>query len=365
MKTRISIALLLWGLFQSLPVTSQVRFVSDSYFPADMEFRELTSVSEKSTVTDVSRLGGVPDSLLLLEVGFSKYERRVYATSDRGNLAIEIITLDDSRAAFSLLSLLRKANLSAGPPGDFFSAENDRIFFSQSNILVKIRGLRTDDLLKRVATSVGNRIGRRAEKPKLLSHFPAEGYDASSVLYFLGPKSLAAYAHRVAGSELRVPEDVEVAQARYGGGGESGVLSLIEFPTAQAADDFYESLPTSLPVLGADRVYFKRAGPIVSVLAGNMQSETADRILQGLRFNYTIQWIFDRTSAGAELLGVPFGIMRTVVQSLLFTMAICGMSVVAGVAFGFFRIFLRGYAPNNIFDRPKSTDIIWFKIEDR
>lgn len=56
------------------------------------------------------------------------------------------------------------------------------------------------DLSKRVAVSVSNRIGNRSPAtPQLITHLPKTGYEASSLRYYLGPKSYHTYASAVGG----------------------------------------------------------------------------------------------------------------------------------------------------------------------
>jgi len=102
---------------------AQVELVSANDFPADLEFRELRSVVSDESISDASGLSKVEDGPLFSDVGFEKYERRVYAAGAGASLSIEVVTLKDARAAYSLLTLLRPSTLRSGPPGDAFTAD--------------------------------------------------------------------------------------------------------------------------------------------------------------------------------------------------------------------------------------------------
>src|SRR5206468_8339659 len=67
------------------------------------------------------------------------------------------------------------------------------------------------------------------------------GYDPSSIRYYLGPASLARYANTIAGRDLKFRDEVEIAQARYSVENQTGILSLVGFPTSQLAEEYFRS----------------------------------------------------------------------------------------------------------------------------
>lgn len=161
---------------------------------------------------------------------------------------------------------------------------------------------------------------------------------------------------------------MEVAQAKYAVEGMKGLLSLISFPTSQLAEQCFDDLAgvNQSPNEGS-KIYLKRAGPLLGVLEGAFDSETADKILGSIQFKYAIKWIYDRNnrSNGKTIWGVPMPILGTVVRSLLFTGLLCGASLFAGISIAAFRFFLRGYAPNNYLDRPERTEMIRLKLNEK
>jgi hypothetical protein len=172
----------------------------------------------------------------------------------------------------------------------------------------------------------------------------------------------------MAGRDLKFREEVEIAQARYSVENQTGVLSLVGFPTSQLAEEYFDhmfSLAGSLAA-GGPRIYLKKTGPLLGLLEGNFDPRIADSILGSIEFQYSIKWIFDKNShSTGGLWGVPRGIMGTVVRSIVLTGILCGISIVAGVSFAFFRIMLRGYAPNNFLDRPERTEMIRLRIDEK
>ncbi len=348
---------------------AQTELVRGDFFPAEFEFKELGPVKSEQTLSSPASLADVPQGTLFTEVGYRKYSRRVYALAGNNSLSIEIVRLEDSRAAYSLLTLLRRADIIAGPPGEWFSASANGVIFASGDYWVRVEEVSGPETLpKRVAVSISNRIGTQAKGvPSLVSHFPKAGYGAASLRYFLGPKSYVAYAQGIAGRHVRFESDMEVAQAQYAVQGMRGLLSLVSFPTSQIAEQFFDNA-AGLDRSGdnSSKIYLKRAGPLLGILEGTFDPGTADKILGSLQFTYAIKWIYDKNnrSNGKTVWGVPMPILGTVVRSLLLTVLLCGISLFAGVGFAVFRLVLRGYAPRNYLDRPERTEIIRLKINE-
>jgi hypothetical protein len=144
-------------------------------------------------------------------------------------------------------------------------------------------------------------------------------------------------------------------------------LTLLGFATGQLAEDFFDSLPGPQirKPAGGSSTFAKRVGPLVGILEGTFEPEEADKILGSLEFQYSIRWIFDKNNrSSATVWGVPVSLLGTVVRSLVLTALLCVASLFAGFGIAVFRILLRGYAPNNILDRPERTEIIRLKLDE-
>jgi hypothetical protein len=345
---------------------AQVELVSDNFFPADSEFQELKSASSDESFADAARLSRVTDGSLFSDVGFDKYARRIYPVGESGSLSIEVVTLNDSRAAYSLLTLLRSADIQKGPPGDEFTATTGDLRFANGRRWVRIQGSHVpEDLLKRVATSVSNRINpERKKAPSLISHLPKQGLDGSSLRYFVGAKSFDAYSSASRTGPLKFSSDMEVAQARYSINNQTGILSLVSFPTSQVADDYYLGMNgAASPQVSTSRTYAKKAGPLVAILEGNFDPGAADKILSSVRFSYSIRWIQEKRDVPKTIWGIPAGILGTVVKSLFFVVVLCGVSILAGACFALLRFMLRGYAIKNGIGQPEGNEITRLKLQ--
>jgi hypothetical protein len=160
---------------------------------------------------------------------------------------------------------------------------------------------------------------------------------------------------------------MEVAQAAYTAAEKQGILTIISFPTTELSEEYFDAVAAiyadSRP--SGEGFYSKRAGPILGYVSGSLDAGAAEELLRSIEYKYSVKWIFDKKNRGSRTVwGIPVPILGTVVRSLLFTALLCGISLVAGIAFATFRVLLRGYAPNNILDRPERTEIIRLKIDE-
>jgi len=360
--------LILLLLLSTLPAAAQTTFIPTDYFPAPFEFPALGEITEDLKVEEPTAIQNLENGPLLAEAGAQRCEIRSYALPGGADLTIRIVTFEDARGAYSLLSLTGGAPIRNGPPGDFFVSGNVSYSLAQGRFWVEIRGEAAGDLVSRVARSISNRIDEHAEsRPALLKHFPADGLDTASIRYGLGPIAVREYLQPIAGRYLDFPALVETAQAFYAADAASGILTLISFPTMQLAEDYYEM---QLPVLidgssPAQQLFARRAGTIIAILEGTFGPLRADMLLGSLEYEYTITWIYDINRQRAQSFwDMPFGIMDTVVRSIVLVSLLCVLSIIAGVVLAILRIGLRTYAPHNILDRPERTELIRLKINE-
>src|SRR5687768_6530837 len=98
------------GLLFVLPLSAQAgRPAKDGLLPAASEFAEFRSIQSEVRLDSAGSSAKIPESPLFVEVGFDKYQRRLYATHTSGILSIEAVTLRDTKGAYSLLTLLGKS----------------------------------------------------------------------------------------------------------------------------------------------------------------------------------------------------------------------------------------------------------------
>ena len=88
----------------------QTQIVRSDFFPAELEFPELRKVQAEENIKDAASLARVKDGALFGDAGFEQYSRRVYELAPAASLSVEVVNLKDTKAAYSLLTLLRKVS---------------------------------------------------------------------------------------------------------------------------------------------------------------------------------------------------------------------------------------------------------------
>jgi hypothetical protein len=319
---------------------AQATLLTGSSFPAVTDFPEFQKMLSEESFDKPARIEGLEDGRLILDVGFETYARRIYSAGESGEIAVAITTLMDFRAAYSLLTLRSSTSIQQGPPGDAYAADSTSIRFFQGRQWVRIDGRKASgDLLRRVALFVSNQLGPRGQKPpSLIRHFPAIGYDASSVKYFPGLKSFESYSGSQAFKSLHLNSDAEIAQARYALDNKTGTLTLLNLPTPEVGEEYFTDFSAaSSNGKQKEKTYLKRAGPLVAVLKGQMDPQTADKILGAISHSYAIRWIYEKPKKKGIAWGIPVRILHTVAKSILFVILLCVIAILAGAGFAFLR----------------------------
>ena len=80
---------------------------------------------------------------------------------------------------------------------------------------------------------------------------------------------------------------------------QTGILSLVGFPTIQLAEEYFESLFGLMDHDSKSQLYFKKSGPMLAILEGDFAPRTADRLLSTIEFSYSVKWIYDAKNRGS------------------------------------------------------------------
>jgi hypothetical protein len=330
------LSLVLW-----IPATASAASPQDRYFLSSSEFSEIQAIASEESFENPTNLSRLPDGKIISEVGFNRYERREYRLAGSKSLSIEVVTLLDLKASYSLLTLLGDSSIQTGPPGDEYSANATGIQFAHRNMWVNIRSKGVDgEFIRKVAEAVSRKLGSIQKKsPELVSHFPQNGYSASTLRYFPNFKSFEIYSKKVPAWMRICGEDMEIARANYTIGGKTTVLSLLNYPTSQIAEAYYSKFAAS----AAAKVHSRNVGPIIAVIEGPVEPESAEKLLRDIRYDYSIQWIYEKKeSKASNLFGIPINVIdKLIKKSFFFVGLIALLSIGAGIAFAVFRFRFR------------------------
>ncbi len=337
-----ALALLMGLAAASLSASTQTQLVTGNFFPAPLEFQELQAIQSEKDVTSTADLARLQNAPSLMEAGVTRFSERTYALAGGGQISISVATFGDARSAYSVFTLWAPSAAQPGPPGNSFSVGNDSLVFVSGDVCVLVQTSAKGDLIKKVALSVSNRIGtRNSGFPNLLKHVPSPACNPATAKFLVGPHAMAAFGLPVGGEPFKLPSDVEVAQAGCSAVGQTGNLTLLNFPSIPLAETYFESgVATRRETAG--NLYTRQTGPLVAILEGNFSPENADKTLSSIKFSYSIKWIYDKNNQqGRTIWGVPVRLLSTVVRSILFTVLLCVGSVFAGILVAVARVFAR------------------------
>jgi hypothetical protein len=181
---------------------------------------------------------------------------------------------------------------------------------------------------------------------------PAEGLDAASVKYALGPNGYQAIGGTVPAQTVGFQKSAEAVTAKYKGG---GVLTLVLYPTPQIAGEFARDIQTSLGDASAFKL--RREGPLVALATGRWPPAQAQKIVDSVHLRTELS--FDKPMP-AEF--------HTEVQktySLLESIAIfCSLGALAAIVLGLF--FGGGRALIRVMQgKPAATEPEFLRIDLR
>lgn len=332
------------------------------YFPEAAEIGAFSRIPGAG-FEDAAGLAKVADGGLVSSVGFTRYARADY--SGASPLSIEVFTLLDFKAAYSLLTLLRENPVQAGPPGDAFTTGNNGLLFAQGRFFVRIGSPLGKDtpkeLLEKSAAAAGAKImPSGGERPELLDYFPPNGFDASSLRYFPSADAYKIWTKGKAPEYIGANYDTEIATARYFTDGNSGTIFMLKFPTPELAEEYYDELAfsASAPPEGSS-IYARRAGPLVAVLEGNFNTVSAGRLLSDVKFSYSMRWVYGDEKNTGVVWGIPGVVLSAVVNSLIFSFIAVIVAILIGSSIGLGRFALRQYrekrSPKSLEDDPRFT----------
>jgi hypothetical protein len=165
--------------------------------------------------------------------------------------------------------------------------------------------------------------------PALMSFLPSAGLIPNSERYVLGPVSLDRFEPRIAPSIAAFHLSAEGQLGKYKSPKGPLSLAIFNYPTPGVARERLEEFQK---IPGA---MVKRAGPLVAVTIDPPDLDSAERLLAQVRYETNLTW-----SQKVPVNEVK-GFARTLLNIFLLAGIILGMCLVAGIAFGGFRILAR------------------------
>jgi hypothetical protein len=309
---------------------------------------------------------------VLQEYGFQRLEKATYTRDDGRKLAIKAAVFADASGAYGAFTYYKTPIMLDEKIGGQASALNNRVMFYQGNILVnavfdKLTVMSAAEL-RELASLLPWPAGNARNLPPLPNYLPKH-IDAKNAKYILGPVTL----DRV-GSPLPTPlvdfkSRAEVVIARYQAKAGEATLMLIEYPTPQiaaeklrqidAAHQATQQPPAGAPVIMDVAPFFdRRTGPIIVIAAGPLAIGEAHSLLGSVSYEADVIWNENTyLSKKDNLANLLFNV-------IVLCGVVVGVSLVAGLAFGGFRILMKRIFPDRVFDRSDDMEIISLHLSE-
>jgi hypothetical protein len=247
------------------------------------------------------------------------------------------------------------------------SMSPERALILAGNLVLDVRGkdLRshTADLKSLVAAVQPRAQG--GPLPTLWEHLPEKKIVEGSDRYVLGPQTLNQLFPGGLGDSMSFPAGAEAEIAHYRLEGRDVTLLLADFPTPQLAEDTLAALQKkfnvngSSPAANSPALFAKRSLTLVAIVSGAPSQTEANTLLDQVHSGTVLTWnepSFQFKEPSIEVM---------VVGAFVGTGAICGFTLVAGLAFGGFRLFIKRLLPGKIFDRGAQLQVLQLGLSSK
>lgn len=295
-------------------------------------------------------------SAIAREYGFVSGEQCVYA-SPHGALQVQLYHMKDASAAYGEYSYLRTPDLPRTNLTEHSSLSPNRALILDQNLVIDVSGQdlsKSANDLKALLAALQPHL-QEGQMPVLWQHLPPDNEISRSDHYVLGAAALGQFFPLAPGDWLGFSTGAEAETAHYKLGENDATLLLADFPTPQLAADKMRELQKKFGVndgAHAPAVFAKRIGTLLAVVSGAKDQASAAALLDKVQVDTEITWnepTFQFKEPSIEMM---------VVGAIVGTGFICGFALVAGLAFGGLRLFIKRILPGKVFDRASHLQVL-------
>jgi hypothetical protein len=306
--------------------------------------------------TIVSILG---PSSVLQEYGFVSGEQATYSHGNE-TMAVTLYRMRDPSGAYGMYSYLRSPDMSHLSEGDHSVVSPEHALLLTGNLILDVtgKGLQTHGRNLESLTTIVSRTAEQGPLPTLTEHLPVKGFVDRSDKYILGPVALNEFFPVSADDWLGFSHGAEAEVAKYNVEGRELNLLIADFPTPQVAQkrlvdlqQLYHLNPAT-PDDNSSPLFAKRSITLLAIVSGARTEAEADKLLGLIQSGSEVTWNeptfqFKEPSIGAMIVGSIEG-----------AGVLCMFAIVAGIGFGGFRLIVKRYFPDRVFDRSSTMQVL-------
>jgi hypothetical protein len=320
------------------------------------------------------------NAVVLKEYRFSDFAGATYTRDDGRMLKIKAARFEDASGAFGAYTFYLQPEMAKEQIGDqgasSESGAGERVLFYRGQVLVDAlfsqQSAMSGAELRELAGALPLVGGSAGALPPVLLYMPQRGYLRNSQKYVEGPAALSTLGAPVSADLVDFGASAEVTTGHYDTPSGDATLMLIYYTNPQVAiehlkriDPAHQAAQTQAGVStigtmtgNAGSFFYKRTGPIIAVVAGPASEGDAKSLLRAVNYEATVTWnqaTDNRTAYDLYLLIVNVVILCAIVG---------GLAIVAGVAFGGFRVVMKRWFPDKVFDRPEQMEFISLRLTE-
>ena len=316
----------------------------------------------------------VVNAALLKEYGFTDFSSATYVRDDGRKLTLKAARFNDASGAYGAFTYYKMPQMLTEEIGDSAASLNERVLFYRGDVLVDAVFSRLNAMsaaeLRELARVLPLPSDSAQKLPGLPAYLPREAYVKNTAKYVVGPVALEKVSAPIPAPLVDFNAGAEVVTGKYRSSGGEATLLLISYPTPQIAAEHLRRIeaaahPSSTPQPAASPaladlgpIFDKRTGPIVVVAAGPLSESEAKTLLASVNYDADVTWNQNTYATKRDNLA------NLLVNVIILCAVILGFMLVAGLAFGGFRIAIKRLFPKRVFDRPGDMEFISLHLSE-
>jgi len=293
------------------------------------------------------------------EYGFVSGEEGSYSLG-KDTLQVTLYRMKDPSGAYGLYSYLRSPDMERSGATEHSVMSRDEALVLLGNLVLDIHG---SDLFKNAGdlNALVSAVSSKAQQgplPTLTEHLPTKGFIDRSDKYILGPVTLNQFFPVSQNDWLGFSTGAEAEVARYHVDGRELNLLIADFPTPQTAQKKLNELQQDYHVNAADAerndspVFGKRSITLLAIVFGARSQAEANKLLDQVQSGAEVTW----NEPTFQFKEPPITTM--IVGAIIGTGVICCFALISGIAFGGFRIVVKRFWPDKVFDRSSTMQVL-------
>lgn len=293
------------------------------------------------------------------EYGFASGEQATYS---KGNdkLQVTLYRMKDPSGAYGMYSYLRSADMPRAEMTDHSAMSRERALLLDGNLVFDIHGADLQRFGKDLNALVAA-VSPKAQQgplPTISEHLPTKGFIERSDKYILGPQTLNQFFPVTTNDWLGFDGGAEAEVARYRVDGRELNLLLADFPTPQTAQkklaqlqrDYHVNAPATES--NDSPIFARRSITLLALVSGARTLEEANKLLDQIQSGTEVTW----NEPTFQFKEPPITTM--IVGAIIGTGVICCFALISGLAFGGFRLAVKRWLPDKVFDRSSQMQVL-------